>query len=93
MKASHAATAARASSSASVNSTDSSKADETSKVLEDPTGQLDGNDPEAPKRPMPAFLAFFNKRRKSLKRQYLCASNADLSKMLAKTWREAPDVI
>ncbi|KAL7581394.1 hypothetical protein ACA910_021984 [Epithemia clementina (nom. ined.)] len=93
MKSSHAATAARASSSASVNSTDSSKADETSEVLEDTTGLLAGNDPEAPKRPMSAFLAFSNKRRKSLKRQYPCASNADLSKMLAKTWREAPDVI
>ena len=50
-------------------------------------------DPEAPKRPMSAFLAFSNKRRKSLKRQYPCATNADLSKMLAKTWREAPEVI
>lgn len=48
-------------------------------------------DPSAPKRPMSAFLAFSNKRRAGLKREHPEATNADLSKMLSKTWREAPD--
>jgi hypothetical protein len=48
-------------------------------------------DPSAPKRPMSAFLAFSNKRRAALKRQNPNATNADLSKMLSKTWKEAPD--
>ncbi|KAL7575855.1 hypothetical protein ACA910_003172 [Epithemia clementina (nom. ined.)] len=50
-------------------------------------------DPSVPKRPPTAFLLFSNKRRKALKRQYPDASNSDLSKMLSKTWREAPDSI
>jgi hypothetical protein len=48
-------------------------------------------DPTAPKRPMSAFLAFSNKRRAALKRQHPDATNADLSKMLSKTWKEAPE--
>lgn len=43
-----------------------------------------------PKRPMSAYLAFSNQRRAALKTKYPNASNADLSKMLAKTWKEAP---
>ena len=50
-------------------------------------------DPAVPKRPPTAFLLFSNKRRKALKRQYPDASNSDLSKMLSKTWREAPSSI
>ena len=50
-------------------------------------------DPSVPKRPPTAFLLFSNKRRKALKRQYTDATNSDLSKMLSKTWREAPDSI
>ena len=38
-----------------------------------------------------AFLAFSNKRRAALKRQHPDATNADLSKMLSKTWKEAPE--
>jgi hypothetical protein len=45
-------------------------------------------DPDAPKRPMSAFLAFSNKRRAALKRENPNATNADLSKMLSKTWKE-----
>jgi hypothetical protein len=48
-------------------------------------------DPTAPKRPMSAFLAYSNKRRAGLKRENPDATNADLSKMLSKTWREIPD--
>ena len=47
-------------------------------------------DPSAPKRPLSAFLAYSNTRRKALKQQYPDATNADLSKMLAKMWKEAP---
>ena len=36
-----------------------------------------------------AFLAFSNKRRAALKRQHPDATNADLSKMMSKTWKEA----
>ncbi|GAX21669.1 upstream-binding transcription factor [Fistulifera solaris] len=45
-------------------------------------------DPNAPRRPMSAFLAFSNKRRASLKREHPTATNADLSKMLSKAWKE-----
>ena len=48
-------------------------------------------DPTAPKRPMSAFLAFSNKRRAALKRENQDATNADLSKMLSKTWKEIPE--
>lgn len=47
-------------------------------------------DPNAPRRPMSAFLAFSNKRRASLKREHPTATNADLSKMLSKSWKEIP---
>lgn len=47
-------------------------------------------DPSAPKRPMSAFLAFSNKRRAGLKREHPDATNADLSKMLSVSWKEAP---
>jgi hypothetical protein len=46
-------------------------------------------DPNAPRRPMSAFLAFSNKRRAALKRQTPDATNSDLSKMLSKMWKEA----
>lgn len=42
---------------------------------------------------MSAFLAFSNKRRRALKLQHPTASNSDLSKMLSKTWKEAPDIV
>lgn len=45
-------------------------------------------DPSAPKRPMSAFLAFSNKRRAALKREHPDSTNADLSKMLSKMWKE-----
>jgi len=56
-----------------------------------PANKRAPKDPTAPKRPMSAFLAFSNKRRAALKRQHPDATNADLSKMLSKTWREAPE--
>ena len=54
-----------------------------------PANKRTPKDPSAPKRPMSAFLAFSNKRRAALKRNHPDATNADLSKMLSKTWKEA----
>jgi HMG (high mobility group) box len=56
-----------------------------------PANKRTPKDPTAPKRPMSAFLAFSNKRRAALKRENPDATNADLSKMLSKTWKEADD--
>ena len=56
-----------------------------------PANKRTPKDPTAPKRPMSAFLAFSNKRRAGLKREHPDATNADLSKMLSKTWKTAPD--
>lgn len=58
-----------------------------------PANKRTPKDPSAPKRPMSAFLAFSNKRRAALKRQNPNATNADLSKMLSKQWKEADDDI
>jgi hypothetical protein len=48
-------------------------------------------DPSAPKRPSSAFLSFSNKRRAELKKNNPNATNADLSKMLSKTWKTCDD--
>lgn len=56
-----------------------------------PANKRTPKDPSAPKRPMSAFLAFSNKRRAPLKRINPDATNADLSRMLSVTWKEAPD--
>merc|ERR1712130_1083113 len=53
-----------------------------------------GNPPKdsgAPKRPMSAFLAFSNCRRAGIKRKNPGATNADLSRILSKMWKEAPE--
>lgn len=52
-----------------------------------PANKRTPKDPSAPKRPSSAFLAFSNKRRAELKKANPSASNADLSKMLSKTWK------
>lgn len=46
-----------------------------------------------PKRPMSAYLAFSNKRRGEFKQKHPDASNAELSRMLSKAWKEASDDI
>jgi hypothetical protein len=56
-----------------------------------PANKRTPKDPTAPKRPMSAFLAFSNSRRAALKRVNPTATNADLSKMLSKTWKETPE--
>ena len=45
-------------------------------------------DPDAPKRPMSAFLAFSNERRSELKKLHPGVSNGGLSKILSQQWKE-----
>jgi len=45
---------------------------------------------QLPKRPMSAYLAFSNERRLEMKRLHPGEDNANISKLLAKAWREAP---
>lgn len=47
--------------------------------------------PNAPKRPMSAFLAFANSRRGTVKRGMPGASNGDVSRALAAMWKDASD--
>jgi hypothetical protein len=49
-----------------------------------------GKPPNAPKRPMSAYLDYSNSRRAQLRRQYPNATNGQISKMLADVWKEAP---
>jgi hypothetical protein len=53
-----------------------------------PSNKRKAKDPSAPKRPMSAFLAYSNSRRAALKRKHPKATNADLSRMLSKSWKE-----
>lgn len=53
-----------------------------------PSNKRKTKDPSAPKRPMSAFLAYSNSRRAGLKRDNPKSTNADLSRMLSKTWKE-----
>lgn len=48
-------------------------------------------DPNAPKRPMSAFLAFANSRRAEVKAQNPDCSNGEISKILSRMWREAAE--
>eukprot|EP00540_Astrosyne_radiata_P013752 CAMPEP_0116832786 /NCGR_PEP_ID=MMETSP0418-20121206/6082_1 /TAXON_ID=1158023 /ORGANISM="Astrosyne radiata, Strain 13vi08-1A" /LENGTH=388 /DNA_ID=CAMNT_0004462179 /DNA_START=54 /DNA_END=1220 /DNA_ORIENTATION=+ len=47
-------------------------------------------DPTAPKRPMSAYLSFANSKRSAVQENHPNISNADVSRLLAKMWREAP---
>jgi hypothetical protein len=47
-------------------------------------------DPDAPKRPMSAFLMYSNGKRAAVKREKPSLSNADISRLLAERWRSAP---
>jgi HMG (high mobility group) box len=53
-----------------------------------PSNKRKTKDPTAPKRPMSAFLAYSNSRRAALKREHPKSTNADLSRMLSKSWKE-----
>lgn len=48
-------------------------------------------DPDAPKRPMSAFLSFSNSKRALIKAQHPEMNNTDVSRVLAKMWKEAPE--
>ena len=50
-------------------------------------------DPNAPKRPMSAFLAFANMRRAEVKADNPKCSNGELSRLLGCKWRELPETI
>jgi HMG (high mobility group) box len=55
-----------------------------------PSNKRKTKDPAAPKRPMSSFLAYSNSRRAALKREHPKSTNADLSRMLSKSWKELP---
>lgn len=50
-------------------------------------------DPEAPKRPMSAFIAFANSRRAEVKADNPECSNGDISRLLSAMWKDTPDII
>ena len=50
-------------------------------------------DPQAPKKPMSAYLSFSNSRRASVKRENPNATNAQVSKTLATMWKNAPEAV
>ena len=48
-------------------------------------------DPNAPKRPMSAFLAFSHEKRAIVREENPKMNNVDVSRVLAKMWKEAPE--
>jgi high mobility group protein B1 len=48
-------------------------------------------DPNAPKRPMSAFLSFSNNKRSAVKRQNPTVTNAEVSRILSRMWKDAPE--
>ena len=55
-----------------------------------PANKRKPKDPTSPKKPVPAYFAFSNARRQMVKSQNPTASNAEISKILARMWKEAP---
>lgn len=55
-----------------------------------PISAKGNRDPNAPKRPMSAFLSYSNKKRGAMKRLHPNISNSDISRLLSKMWKEAP---
>ncbi|KAG7339140.1 HMG high mobility group box-containing protein [Nitzschia inconspicua] len=47
-------------------------------------------DPTKPKRPMSAFLSYSNRKRMEVKEKYKNAKTADISRILAQMWKDAP---
>jgi len=58
-----------------------------------PASKRARKDPNAPKRPMSAFLAYSQRMRSVAKQDNQHLSNTEISKLLAEMWREAPDDI
>jgi hypothetical protein len=54
-------------------------------------GSRKQKDPNAPKRPMSAYLAFANGRRAEVKAQNQECSNGEISKILSNMWKEAAE--
>ena len=48
-------------------------------------------DPNAPKRPMSAFLMYSNGRRAAVKKEHPEFSNGEISRLLSEMWRAAPE--
>ena len=48
-------------------------------------------DPNAPKRPMSAFLSYSNSKRSEVKKLHQGKTNAEVSRILASMWKEAKD--
>lgn len=55
------------------------------------SGTRKQKDPNAPKRPMSAYLAFANGKRAEVKAQHPDNSNGEISKILSQMWKEAPE--
>jgi len=58
-----------------------------------PASKRAKKDPDAPKRPMSAFLAYSKNMRGVTKQENLHLSNTEISKLLAVKWKEAPEDI
>ena len=56
-----------------------------------PAKKRSQKDPNAPKRPMSAFLSFSNSKRAQVKEEHPNIGNAEVSRILAQMWKDAPD--
>jgi hypothetical protein len=56
-----------------------------------PANKRKPKDPTSPKKPVPAYFAFSNARRQRIKNENPNATNAEISRILAKMWKEAPE--
>lgn len=56
-----------------------------------PAKKRSQKDPNAPKRPMSAFLSFSNSKRSQVKNKHPDIGNAEVSRILAQMWKDASD--
>jgi hypothetical protein len=56
-----------------------------------PANQRSQKDPNAPKRPMSAFLSYSNSKRAQVKKDHSDIGNAEVSRILATMWKDAPE--
>lgn len=69
---------------------DRERYDREKAVYKGPWKVPDVKDPHAPKKPMSAFLAFGNERRRSIADANPQLSNVEISNVLAQLWRDCP---